>query len=259
MKDSRGARRTLYYTVLLSVLGVLAYANVTAQTPVTNWKVKTTEHFSIFYEAASPAERDLKMLAQLLEKYYAEASEMFDVEIPKKIQYYFHSRPLYSGTTPVWGYATPESIHAAYSSSQKDSSPHELYHFIHNYANANAPYFFNEGACGFGIQIGGEDFHEKTRKRCKELPSYSLDMLVKDFKRYGRFGDFMAYSFNAYLIETFGKDKYGQFYKKVTQQNWQDVLREVYELDHAALEAQWKDFLCNRDNQELATKERGEQ
>ncbi len=211
-----------------------------------NWKVKSTQHFLIYYEEDSPAEKDIEILARLLEEYFKETTEMFGVEISKKIPYYFHSKPLYHLNTPVWGYATRKDIHVVYSNFQKDSSPHELRHFIQQIVNPQAPYFFNEGICGLGIQIGNENFHDKVRRECPDLSKYPLLELVKDFKKYGRIGDYLAYSFNSFLVEQYGKEKFSELYRKVTMDNWQKTMEQIYKLSPLELEVKWKSFLSKK-------------
>jgi len=209
------------------------------------WNVKPTKHFLIYYEKNSPAEEDIRYLAKVLEEYFQESTQMFNIKITKKIPYYFHGGGLYASNSPVWGYATSKDIHALYSEDKKDSSPHELRHFIHHLVNHRAPYFFNEGACGFGIQIGGQGFHSRAREVCADLFKYPLLELVKEFKKYGRLGDYLAYSFNSFLIEQYGKEKFAKFYQKVTQDNWQELMRQVYGLSFSEIETKWKGFLCN--------------
>jgi hypothetical protein len=233
-------RPYIYICSFLFVLFSLLIARLISQKANPNWKLKATEHFLIYYEKGSPAEKDIEVLAGLLEKYFTESTLMFGLQIQQKIPYYFHSNLDVS----VWGYATDTDIHAIYSDSQKDSSPHELRHFMHRRANPGAPYFFNEGACGFGVEIGGVDFHSRVRLFCADLSKYSLVELVKDFKKYARLGDYLAYSFNSFLIEQYGTDKFAHFYKEVTAENWQGLMERIYGLPVHEIETQWKDFLC---------------
>lgn len=210
-----------------------------------NWRLRPTEHFLIYYEKNSPAQKDIETLAGLLEEYFKETAQMFNIKIDKRIPYYFHSSGLSFSNKTLWGYATKEDIHVIYSDSQKDSSPHELRHFIHQRINPKAPYFFNEGACGLGIQIAGVGFHARASQICSDLAKYSLLELVKDFQRYGRLGDYLAYSFNSFLIGKYSKEKFAQFYKKLTRDNWPGLIKEVYGLSFLEAEAKWKDFLCH--------------
>lgn len=208
------------------------------------WNVKPTEHLLLYYEKNSPAEKDIEILAKLLEGYFQETAQVFNIKITKKIPYYFHRDKIYHANMPIWGYASLDDIHVIYSDFQKDSSPHELRHFIHQRVNPYAPYFFNEGACGLGIQIGGEGFHAKASVICFDLSKYSLLELVKDFQRFGRLGDYLAYSFNSFLIEQYGRDKFANFYKRINKDNWQEIMKEVYGFSSGEVEAKWKDFLC---------------
>ena len=234
-------RYWIYVCLLLSIFLYLTLTNRKVPQQLNrNWKLKPTEHFLIYYEKDSPAEKDIKTLAGLLEKYFTEAAQMFGLQIEDKIPYYLHSNI----NMPVWGYATDIDIHAVYSDEQKDSSPHELRHFMHRRVNPGAPYFFNEGACGFGIEIGGVDFHSRVRIFCANLPKYALVELVKDFKKYGRLGDYLAYSFNSFLIEQYGADKFAHLYKEATPENWQSLMEKIYGLPIRDIEAQWKAFLC---------------
>ena len=234
-------RYWIYVCLLFFILLYLLLANRKLPQKVNRkWKLKATEHFLIYYEKDSPAQNDIETLAGLLEKYFKESTQMFGLQIQEKIPYYFHSNI----NMPVWGYATDTDIHAIYSDVQKDSSPHELRHFIHRLVNPKAPYFFNEGACGFGIEIGGMDFHSRVRIFCADLPRYSLTELVEGFKKYGRLGDYMAYSFNSFLIEQYGENKFARFYKEVTPQNWQALMEEKYGLAVREIETLWKAFLC---------------
>lgn len=203
-----------------------------------------TEHFLIYYEKKSPAEEGVRLISELLEGYYQETTRIFNIKLDKKIPYYFHSTALEGKDGQIWGYCSIEDIHVVYSDSQKDSSPHELRHFIQRRVNPYAPYFFNEGACGLGIQIGDEDFHAKAKRMCAYVKNISLAELVRDFQKYGRDGDYFAYSFNSFLIEEYGNDKFSAFYCKVTPDNWQETLKNVFGLSYLDIEAKWKAFLC---------------
>lgn len=243
-KDSFFIPRGRYWIYVCCLVFILIYLllsnRVLPQKLNRNWKLRASEHFLIYYEKDSPAEKDIEVLAGLLEKYFQECAQMFGLRIGRKIPYFFHSNL----NMPVWGYATDADIHAIYSNNQKDSSPHELRHFFHRLVNPRAPYFFNEGSCGFGIAIGGVDFHSRVRIFCADLPKYPLIELVKDFKKYLRFGDYLAYSFNSFLIEQYGPDKFALFYKEVTPENWQVLLVKIYGLPVSEIETQWRTFLC---------------
>ncbi|MFH1360475.1 MAG: hypothetical protein ABIJ41_05495 [Candidatus Omnitrophota bacterium] len=241
-------KRVLFYSILTFFILLNVYLLVLAKNPLLfdpALKVKQTQHFNIYYKKDSPAQCDIEQLSRLLESYYKETTDLFEISLNNKIDYFFHDKQIIHARRgiPIWGYATSVSVHSVYRDSMKDSSPHELCHFIQGMVNPNAPYFFNEGICGYQIQIGGEGFNEKIRRIHPDLDQFSLPVLVDDFQRYGRLGDFLAYSFNAFLVDAYGKEKLPVFYKRVTKDNWKSLMLEIFLESYEQIERDWKEFL----------------
>jgi hypothetical protein len=203
------------------------------------WQVKETAHLRIHYEKGSPAETDLNQLAAQFESYFQEASSMFAVGPRGRVNLFFHNTfPLLVGTDTVWGYCGKDGVHMAYAEKGKDSSPHELRHFFHAAVNPNAPYFFNEGACGLGINIGGLNFFQLAK--ATQATDQSLAAQIDRFGSFGKNGDYVAYSFCDFLIQRYGAKAFGGFYRNVTVANYRERLRELSGLPFSELEEQWK-------------------
>ena len=211
------------------------------------WTHTDTTHFRIRYPRGSPAEDNIMELAAQLEQYYADLTKIFPLPEHEPIPFYYHNRPLFAGPHPVWGFTTDYSVHAVYTHRIKDTSPHELRHFIQAMVNPEAPYFFNEGACGIGIRIGGIDFERRARASCDLLQRTSFDALVRDYRMHAdRRQDYWAYSFAEFVIENFDKESFGRFYAKATPDNWRDVFLEEFGVPAGQVEAAWKAWLCPR-------------
>lgn len=211
------------------------------------WTHTDTTHFRIHYPRNSPAQKNIMELVIQLEQYYAELTRIFPIREHEPIPYYFHDRQLFAGTHPVWGYTTDYSIHAVYSNRVKDTSPHELRHFFQDMINPEAPYFFNEGACGIGIKIGGVGFARRARASCPILQRVSLEGLIDEYQMHAdRRQDYWAYSFAEFIMDNYDKESFGRFYARATPGNWKAVFAEVYGVPVGVVEAAWKAELCGK-------------
>lgn len=241
---SKTIRRVILYILMLACLYPISQADCFINlNPL--WTHTDSAHFRIRYPRGSPAQANIVELTDTLEQYYADLSAVFPIPEKGRIPYYYHNRQLFSGVNPVWGYTTDYSIHAVYSHQVKDTSPHELRHFIQDRINPNAPYFFNEGACGIGIRIEGVDFASRARVSCDALRRVSLTRLVDRYHMHAdRRIDFWTYAFAEYLLETYGQEMFGRFYAGATRQNWKGVFEEVYGARFDTIEAAWKTRVC---------------
>ncbi|MCA9403088.1 MAG: hypothetical protein KC897_04850 [Candidatus Omnitrophica bacterium] len=237
-------RRIIIYLLMLACLYPITQADFFINiNPL--WTHTGTTHFIIRYPRGSPAADGIMDLAAQLEGYYAELTKIFPLPEHEPIPVYYHNRQLFAGLNPVWGYTTDYSVHATYSHRIKDTSPHELRHFIQDMINPDAPYFFNEGACGIGIRIGGIGFDSRARASCPDLQRITLESLVHDYRMHAdRRQDYWAYSFAAFLTGTFGKKTFGRFYARATPADWREVFAEEFGIPPGQAEAAWKAALC---------------
>jgi|GEM_PF-1608382 len=209
-----------------------------------DWEVKETAHFLLHFDQASPAERDIQQLASLFERYFEETSSMFIFRPTVKINCFFHNTfPLKHGKATVWGFVDKDGVHMVYTEKEKDSSSHELGHFFHDAVNPNAPYFFNEGACGIGINIGGKNFFQLAKET--KAAEQSLSANIERFGFFGRDGNYVAYSFCEFLAQRYGTRQFGAFYCDVTTANYRSKLEELSKLSFSELEEAWKTTVRN--------------
>ena len=220
-------------------IGMVALMLLSGCGAKSQWRVKETPHLLVHYEEGSPAERDLDQLASEFENHFQEATSMFDFCPKGRVSLFFHNTfPLMLGTNTVWGYCGKDGVHMAYAEKGKDSSPHELRHFLHAAVNPNAPYFFNEGACGIGISIGGLNFFQLAK--ATQAAEQSLAMQIDTFGSFGKNGDYVAYSFCDFMIQRYGAKAFGRFYRHVTAANYRERLSELSGLPFSELEELWK-------------------
>lgn len=245
-KHTINLRRAIIYLLMLACLYPITQADFFINlNPL--WTRTDTTHFTIRYPRGSPAQDNILELATQLEDYYAQLTKIFPLPEHEPVPVYYHNRQLFAGLNPVWGYTTDYSVHATYSHRVKDTSPHELRHFIQDMINPDAPYFFNEGACGIGIKIGGIDFDRRARASCADLRQISLEGLVADYRMHAdRNRDYWAYSFAGFLMDTFGKKTFGRFYARAAPGNWREVFAEEFGVPPGQAEAAWKAALCNK-------------
>jgi len=204
-----------------------------------HWQRRQTTHFVMHYEKGSPAERDIDELAVKIEGFHKDATETYDFIPDRKISYYFHNRlPLSFFGSQCWGYIWMDRIHVAYSEKGKDESPHELRHYVLHKINRSAPDFFDEGSAGIGIKIQDKTFHQWVKETAPA--KIDLEACIKNPDRFGKPGDFVAYSFCTFLFSKLGNKKYGQFYRRVTKKNYSPVLEELTGMPFGSLEAEWK-------------------
>ncbi len=237
-------RRVIIYLIMLACLYPITQADFFLNiNPL--WTHTDTTHFRIHYPRGSPAARSIMDLSARLEHYYAELTQIYPLPEHDPIPFYYHNRPLFAGTNAVWGFTTDYSVHATYTHRIKDTSPHELRHFVQDIVNPDAPYFFNEGACGVGIAIGGIDFDRRAQASCLVLRQMSLDGVVDNYRMHAdRRQDYWAYSFAGFLMDTFGKKTFGRFYARATDANWKTVFAEEFGVPVGRAEAVWKAGLC---------------
>lgn len=244
--SAKTIRRIIVYLLMLAALYPITQADVFLNiNPL--WTHTDTTHFSIRYPRWSPAEKNVMDLAAQLEDYYADLTRIFPMPEHDLIPVYYHNRPLFAGLRPVWGFTTDYSVHATYSHRIKDTSPHELRHFVQDMINPQAPYFFNEGACGTGIRIGGVGFDQRARAYCPDLQQQPLERIVAGYRMHAdRRQDYWAYSFAEFLMDTYGKEPYGRFYARATPENWQTVFADEFPIPPALAETAWKAALCGK-------------
>ena len=94
------------------------------------------------------------------------------------------------------------------------------------------------------MEISGEDFHSKVRRACPAVRGIALSDLVDDFQRHGRFGDYLAYSFNAFLVQEYGEGPFAAFYRAAGQDTCAVKMEEIFGLKPETIEQRWKTFLC---------------
>jgi len=234
-------------------IGMVALTLLSGCGAKAQWKIKETPHLLVHYEEDSLAQRDLDQLVSEFENHFQEAISMFAYRPKDRVNLFFHNTfPLMVGTNTVWGYCGKDGVHMAYTEKGKDSSPHELRHFFHAAVNPTAPYFFNEGACGLGICIGGLNFFQLAK--ATQAADRSLATHIDQFGTFGKNGDYVAYSFCDFLVQRYGAKAFGSFYRNVTAANYRERLSELSGLPFSDLEEQWKNAVRQTQVPESANK-----
>ena len=226
-----------------------------------HFQCQETEHFKLFYEPKSPAEKDIETLKAHVENIHHSLNG--DNYMPsRKVSYYFHNKyPLRFFGAPVLGYVWNGNVHAVYTENVKEITPHELMHLYLHKMNPKAPFFFEEGTCNIGnyyafqYAVQGQHFTQIITShdliaRQKSLPS--LKKVIKGFSllTYGYESWFtpplpryeIARSFCQFLYATHGQ-KYWIFYEQVRPGNFESKMEEVFGKKFVATESEWKAFL----------------
>ena len=237
-----------------------------------------TQHFEIHYYKNSTAERELRSIAQTREKGYVQIVEFLGLSgLPsdKKIVLFLFedmkTKFLDTGTVGL-GFAGKvageDMVGEVYNKKQRVDPYHETTHFLAPYGEP--PAVLNEGVAVYMSErlggapalryLGGRD--QALYARVRDFKQKGEWISLKELLTYTDIGSqgsrtVLAYveagAFVKYLIETFGKDRFLDAFKKlensedpkILRQN-QEELERIYGSSLQKLEEDWeRSFLSN--------------
>ncbi|HET6455020.1 MAG TPA: hypothetical protein VFI02_11500 [Armatimonadota bacterium] len=238
-----------------------------------------TQHFEIHYYKNSTAERELNSIAQTREKGYAqivESLELSGLPSDKKIKLFLFEdmKTKFLDTRTIGlgfagNVAGEDIVGEVYNKKQRVDPYHELTHFLTR-PYGEPPAILNEGIAVYMSErlggapalqyLGGRD--QALYARVRDFKQKGEWISLKELLSYTNIGSqgsrtVLAYveagAFVKYLIETFGKDRFLDAFKKlensedpkILRQN-QEELERIYGSPLLKLEEDWeRSFLSN--------------
>lgn len=196
----------------------------------------TTDHYVFHYCKGSSAEKDIQAIARTQEESFAKICATLRVSYPGRIQYYFTDSPHAVGRA-VWnedfrcnGVALcgRNKIYAVYTEQVKCIGAHEDAHLISFLINFPDSDFVVEGLAMFFDGQWWGVANELWASYYKAVrPALSVKELL-DNDAFAKIGDVVGYpiagAFTAFLMATFGMERYLAFYKR----KWDDCEELFY-------------------------------
>lgn len=218
----------------------------------------SSEHYVFHFQLGSLAEKEIAIIAQEQEQCFSKISTMLQVDFPEKIHYYFTASPLEIGRV-FWGEGTPcngvalcgrkqAKIYAVYTETVKCVGPHEDTHLISFRINYPESDFVVEGLAMFmdGLWWGiPNDVWTAYYKNT--YPELSIRSLL-DNEAFTQQGCELTYpiagAFTEYLVNTFGTEKYLNFYKS-KENTCENAFLSIFEHTLAEIEdAFWQNMFA---------------
>ena len=187
--------------------------------------IYTSEHYVFHFLSGSLAEKEIATIAQGQEESFSRICATLQIPFAEKIHYYFTDSPLEIGRI-FWEEGTScngialcgdNKIYAVYSENIKCIGSHEDTHLISFVINYPESDFIVEGLAmfmdGLWWSVPNEVWAAYYKKRFPELSV--LGLLAND--TFAECGCQITYpiagAFTKYLVDTFGTEKYLEFYK----------------------------------------------
>ena len=185
----------------------------------------TTEHYVFHYQKGSLAEKEIQTISETQEKSFSKISSTLNIVYPERINYYFTDSPNAIGRV-IWNEDMPcngvalcgrNKIYAVYTENIKCIGSHEDTHLISFLINYPESDFVVEGlAMSFdGLWWGVPNETWVSYYKTKH-PDLSVKALF-DNNAFAETGCVIAYpiagAFTKFLIDTFGIERYLDFYK----------------------------------------------
>jgi len=186
-----------------------------------------TEHFLIHYDPGSKAAENIELIANDHEWRYSEVSDYLDVDLGKKINSYIYpdidTRKKYFGSLHAT-VANPIhlEIHQVYGSFPISELKHELVHILSSEFGSKYLKISPKSGLIEGIAVAVDwpiDVLDKHQLAKTLITNGNLNGNIKEFFGFGFWyhPQSVSYtltgSYSRYLIDTFGVDKFKEYYK----------------------------------------------
>lgn len=207
------------------------------------WKSKKTKHYIFYYMLGTSADHDIEYIAETQEQAFEKIVrflELLPEQLPKQIEYYLYpsketKENLMGDSWHAQAICNEMRIHVLYTDKIKPIGPHEDTHLL-SLPLGFPINFFQEGLAEY--MVGHDWFGNKFEDTVKELKKTgklpSLDSMF-DANAWFELDDEYArhyYSWAAlvtqYLIDTFGKEVYFEFYEKINRENTSMQNRKIF-------------------------------
>ncbi|MEE1329429.1 MAG: hypothetical protein UHS47_12905, partial [Oscillospiraceae bacterium] len=208
----------------------------------------TSENYVFHYRAGSLAEKEIHKIAETQENAFSQICSTLQVEYAERINYYLCDNPLEIGRT-IWGEEMPcngcalcgrNKIYAVYNENTKCIGAHEDTHLISFLINFPESDFMVEGLAmsvdGLWWGVSNETWTSYYREK---YPDLSVKDLF-DNDTFAELGCIITYpiagAFTKYLIDTYGMDRFLEFYKYKGCE-YEEIIRAVYNCSLLEVEA----------------------
>ncbi len=230
-----------------------------------NWVIRETEHLSIHVRPDSAAARDIEWIVSRLEESFHKAVNYLQVQYNNKITFFVYSsvqdKEKNSGFNG-YGMAWPslESAAGFYESPQNYGAigPHELVHLIVYWTVG----IMTSLALDEGIAVAVTGHYMRSNEYPDGIPVHiaaaQLNSMQKikpvsavfDNRAWGSVHDqdhVLYYnqsgSFVAYLVESYGIQKFNQFYTRASANEYRSSFQQIYGMSIDDFYQQWIQFL----------------
>lgn len=239
-------QRILFFVTAAGCAAALAlyyWANVQ---PPDGWKSVETKHFTLYYRTNTHAARRIREAAQQFDQIYEqEASFAPAVTLPRKPKLYLHEQ------LSLWGYAEIErlTLHSIYNEDQQLVSGHELMHLFLDRINPDAPMRYEEGICRMfearEVPYRGRTYLVSLYKlaRLTAPAGWTIRNVFQPAYNTDDEGN-LAAAFAMMTLQRFGRDKFWQFHRELTETNWPEVLSRFYGQSLDEIDRDFHDFVA---------------
>lgn len=222
---------------------------------ITTMEEKTTNHFIVYFELNSLAEKEIDFIVQSLEKSYDFIIKTLKLknDFPK-IEYYLYSSnkskleamgDAGNANAVVKNFA----VHGVYNQKIKIVGRHEIVHLLVNNWG-RPPELLRQGlAEAMEEKWHGVNHLEWVKKFQREKKLISLSELIDD-KEFWQYSDLVTYpesgSFVKFLIEKYGLENFKKLYQELgpnfsDEQN-EKIFQQIFNKSLTDLETEWFDL-----------------
>ncbi len=228
----------------------------------TNWLMSESAHYFIYYRPGSPASENIEGISKNLDSCFVDVLTELDVKCTAKIHYYLYNSvdDLERSTgRPFFGFATGEfqCVAQAYTSASRRLDAHETVHIIvHMTIGLGRLRFLAEGIAEATAHAHDEgppgllNLHVWAKVFLHEDRLYALSDMTnndwfKEITRSARSGVLYTTcgSFVRYLTDEYGLQRFKMFYPRATENDYEEVFREIYGMSIHDFEEEWHEYL----------------
>ena len=204
-----------------------------------------TEHYIFHYRPDSPAERDIKLIADCQEECFKRITDTLKIYPSFLFHYWLCDSPeevgrIYGDNDPCNGFAAePDRVYAVYNDEIQCIGAHEDAHLVSYLINIPSSCFLREGlAMYFDGSWWGRDNRDWARELYLDKKASSVSAYMQDDFFYSvdcSISYPIAGAFTAYLLETYGLKRYLTFYS-YQDDDWEVHYRDIFGLSLAEIE-----------------------
>ncbi len=220
-----------------------------------NMNKTSSEHYDLYYFNKSVAERDINKILKLQEACFKDISELLNIKLEFKIEYYLVDSPdlvgeIYGDNEPCNGFAIePNKIYAVYNDKIKCIGYHEDVHIIASAINKPKSNFIREGLAMYFDKTWWNKSNEEWVKQYISEKKYKKINELFNNKKFLNYSDDITYpiagAFTKFLIDIYGIKKYLLLYK-YKGRNFFKEIKKIYLKDFKKLEQDFLIYIKNK-------------